>query len=56
MSNKLTREELVRAARMYRTNKDAAEALGVAIGSFSRACRREGIETPYVRARQQRQE
>ena len=51
---KVTRERLERACRMYRSNTEAAHALGVYDGSFSRACRREGIETPAERKRRER--
>ncbi len=52
----VTREQLERVARMYKSNKEASQALGIAPGSFSRACRRHGIETPYVRQLRRRQE
>ena len=42
---------LERAARIYKTNKEASAALGIDMRSFGRACRRHGIETPYVRKR-----
>ena len=44
-------EILQRAARVYKTNKDAGAALGLSMRGFSRACRRHGIETPYARRR-----
>lgn len=44
-------EILERAARVYKTNKDAGAALGLSMRGFARACRRYGIETPYARRR-----
>ena len=38
-----------RCARLYHTNKDAAEALGIRSDSFSALCLRDGLETPYKR-------
>ena len=48
---KVSTAELARVARVYRTNKDAAMALGITSAAFGRACKREGIETPYARGR-----
>lgn len=42
-------ETLARAARLYKTNKEASAALGMSMRGFARACRRHGIETPYAR-------
>lgn len=45
-------EEVVRrAARMYRTNTEAAQALGIVLRSFNRLCRRHRVETPWDRRR-----
>jgi hypothetical protein len=44
-----TRPDIERAARLYHSNQDAGRALGIAAGSFSRLCRRHGIQTPYCR-------
>jgi len=41
--------ELERVCRVYRSNAEAAAALGVTAVSLARACRRHGIETPYAR-------
>ncbi len=43
------RERIERAARIYASNRDAGQALGIAPGSFGRMCRRYGIETPQAR-------
>ena len=43
------RERVERAARIYASNRDAGQALGIAPGSFGRLCRRYGIETPQAR-------
>jgi len=47
--NPIPREDLERVARMYKSNKEASQALGIHPGSFARLCRRHGIDTPYVR-------
>ncbi len=39
------RARIERVARIYKSNRDAGLALGVAPGSFGRLCRRFGIET-----------
>ena len=52
----LTRQRLERLAAIYRTNRDAAAAVGVHPGSFLRACRKYGIETPNDRTRRLREE
>lgn len=48
------RERVERAARIYRSNRDAGLALGIAPGSFGRLCRRYGIETPQARGKRKR--
>ena len=48
---KIKMDRIERAARIYASNEDASRALGIAPGSFSRLCRRYGIETPYARKR-----
>jgi len=45
-----------RVARMYASNEEAARALGIVMRSFSRLCRRHGIETPYARRLRLRRE
>ena len=45
-----------RAARVYASNKEASQALGIALGSFGRLCQQYGIETPYDRRHRRRQE
>ena len=45
----LDRERIERAARIYSSNRDAGQALGIAPGSFGRLCRRYGLETPQAR-------
>ena len=47
-------EALERVARLYHTNVEAAAALGMTMRGFGRACRVQGIETPYVRKRRMR--
>jgi hypothetical protein len=51
MDKGITRDQVERVARMYRTNEDASRALGIQMRSFGRLCRRYGIETPWVRKR-----
>jgi len=51
-----TREQLERVARMYRTVEDAARALQIDKRSFSRLCRKHGIEGPYKRRLREMQE
>ena len=53
---KIDPERIERAARIYASNQEASEALGIAPGSFSRLCRLYGIETPYARRRRRRLE
>jgi len=50
--NKIDRERIERAARIYASNRDAGQALGIAPGSFGRLCRRFGIPTPQSRRRE----
>ena len=50
----ISRDRLERVARIYSSNKEASQALGIALGSFGRACRRYGIDTPYVRKMKRR--
>ena len=52
---RVPRDQLERAARLYKSNRAASQALGIALGSFRRACQRYGIETPYDRKRKLRQ-
>ena len=54
--NGVTAEVLARAARVYKTNKDAGAALGMSMRGFARACRRHGIETPFSRRRKERED
>ena len=51
---KVPREWLERAARVYNSNADASRALGIAGGTFGRLCRQYGIETPFARQRNAR--
>lgn len=39
---------LERAARVYKTNKDAGAALGMSMRGFSRACRRQKDRRPQL--------
>lgn len=51
MEKGITRKQVERVARVYKSNQDAGRALGIEMRSFSRLCRKYGIETPYVRKR-----
>ncbi len=53
---RIDRERIERAARMYSTNEAASRALGIEPRSFSRLCRRYGVETPYARRLRERRE
>ena len=53
---KIDPKRIERAARMYASNQEASEALGIAAGSFSRLCRQYKIETPYARKMRRRKE
>ena len=46
---KTDRELIERAARLYNSNKEASEALGIHPSAFGRVCRKYGIETPGAR-------
>ena len=51
-----SRDRVERAAKIYASNKEASNALGIAAGSFGRLCLRYGIDTPYARRRRRRLE
>ena len=46
-------ERIERAARIYASNVDAANALGIQSASFGRLCRRLGVDTPQKRRQQE---
>ena len=50
MDYRITREQVERVARVYKSNKEAGLALGVTRGHFGRLCRKLGIATPYARS------
>ncbi len=50
------RDRIERAARIYASNNDAGQALGIHPQSFGRLCRRYAIETPQARQRRQLRE
>lgn len=52
----ISRERIERVARIYASNSDASKALGIALHSFGRICRRFDVETPYARTRRRRVE
>ncbi len=52
----INKERIERVARIYASNSDASRALGIAMRSFSRICKRFEVETPYARTRRRRDE
>ena len=50
-----TQAILERAARIYNTNRDASQALGITTRTFTRQCEQLGIEAPGRRKRAQRE-
>jgi hypothetical protein len=52
MNLPLPPEQIERAARIYRTSKEAAAAIGCSSVHFQRLCKRYGIETPIQRRKQ----
>jgi hypothetical protein len=53
--NRISKQSLERVARIYKSNKEASQALGLHPRSFSRLCREHNILTPYVRLHNNRQ-
>ena len=51
---RIGRDRVERVARIYASNKDASQALGITLGSFGRLCRKFAIETPYARRRRRK--
>ena len=56
MAKNITREELERVARMYKTNRDACAALHISYASFIRFCRQYDIEPPNSRRQRLKRE
>ena len=54
MNRGYDRATIERAARMYKTNQEACDALGITLRSFGRLCRKYGVETPWARKRRER--
>lgn len=52
----VTRKQVERAARMYRTNRDAIRALGIGNNTFYKLCKEFNIEMPVQRMRRMRNE
>lgn len=53
--NPTSRDRVELVARIYATNQEASQALGIAMRSFGRLCRRYGIESPHARQERRRQ-
>ena len=51
MPPSVSKERIVRAARIYNSNQDAGIALGITAESFYRLCKRYEVETPIKRRR-----
>jgi len=51
----ITKDAVERVARMYKSNKEASQAIGIHPGSFARLCRKHRILTPWMRQRQGRE-
>lgn len=51
---KIAKERIERVARIYKSNREASRALGMAPESFARACRHYRIDTPYMRQMKRR--
>lgn len=49
MAPRISKDRIERVARIYKSNIDAAAALDISPGSFSRLCRRYGVATPLQR-------
>lgn len=52
--NPTSRDRVELVARIYATNQEASQALGIAMRSFGRLCRRYGIESPHTRQERRR--
>ena len=52
----ISADRIERCARIYGSNQDAAAALDISAGSFSRLCRKHGIDTPQARRRKRYQQ
>ena len=50
----VSRERIERAARIYRTNEQAAAALGITPTSFGRLCRRYEVLSPSDRRKRRK--
>ncbi|MEW6752769.1 MAG: hypothetical protein AB1505_17590 [Candidatus Latescibacterota bacterium] len=45
----ISRDQIERVARIYKSNQDASRALGITIRSFSRLCHKYQVESPHSR-------
>ena len=54
--DKVSRDSVSRAARIYKQNKYASDALGISLRYFARLCRQYEIETPHARHQRHIQE
>ena len=54
--DKVSCDSVARAARIYKSNKDASAALGISLRYLSRLCSQYETETPHARHRRRIQE
>jgi len=51
MATGIQREQIERVARVYKSNQDASNALGITPRSFNRLCHKYGVESPHGKRR-----
>ena len=49
MNRGVPKDTIERVARIYKSNEDASNALGITMRSFGRLCRKYDVETPYAK-------
>ena len=49
MNRGIERARVERVARVYASNQEASQALGITLRSFNRLCHKYGVESPYAR-------
>ena len=53
---KVGEEQVIRAARIYRTSEAAGQALGIHATSFNRLCKKHDVESPGARRKREKQQ
>ena len=56
MATSISKERIERVARIYASNQEARQVLGVSTKTFHEICRKYGIETPHARKLRRQQE